>query len=660
MRKIIYTGLILFALFPAVAGANFIQDIFSWYGSSADKSVGDLRVLTVPQGGTGAATLTGCLEGNGTGAVTGTGSACASGGGSDPFTHPATGVFATTTNFIIGSDSTASSTLIGDLNITGNSTTTQATTTNFAISSLSSELLKVDGNGSVLEAISGTDYEVPLTFGDGLTRTVNDVDVDTTQNITNLSNLTTNALVITSSGNGTLGAYAGTSCTNQFVRSLSALGVATCATVSSSDVSLADLTATDTTLTFSGTYNGSTARTIGLNLGNANTWTALQNFSANASTTQLTVTGNTYLATTGGNVGIGTTNPTQALTLGNGGRLQINSAGDDKTLNIYHNDSHGIIETSSGGLFLDPENTTAYMYDGTNAFTFYMYNAGTVANVFNANGISYFNGGNLGIGTTTPPQKLSIDSATDTFVNINSTNVGGDSRITFTNTGDGNNDYMFGRDDDGVFRIYRSQGTKFSLDTLDRFYFSGNVGIGDNTPASLFSVGSGDLFQIDSNGAIIQVAGLELPNSATAGSIADALGEIAYDTTSGNVVVATTTSATPFVLGSATSTLASFSMASTSPDAISGGIKDIPINRTKARVAIAIYCSVDSGTSQQIFLSDGTNDTNTITCTTTPTLFSLTANNSWTAYENWRVELATKTGTWDYLDVDILGYKTSD
>ncbi len=40
---------------------------------------------------------------------------------------------------------------------------------------------------------------------------------------------------------------------------------------------LANLTATDATITFSGTpYNGSTARTIGLNLGNANTFTADQ------------------------------------------------------------------------------------------------------------------------------------------------------------------------------------------------------------------------------------------------------------------------------------------------------------------------------------------------------------------------------------------------
>ena len=99
--------------------------------------------------------------------------------------------------------------------------------------------------------------------------------------------------------------YAGTACTNQFVRSLSALGASTCATLGASDVSLANLTATDGTLTFSGTYTGATARTIGLNLGQANTWSALQQFgnststlgtidklwSTNASTTNVTVTG---------------------------------------------------------------------------------------------------------------------------------------------------------------------------------------------------------------------------------------------------------------------------------------------------------------------------------------------------------------------------------
>ena len=89
----------------------------------------------------------------------------------------------------------------------------------------------------------------------------------------------TSALVQTGA-TGITAEYAGTSCTNQYVRSLSALGAATCATVVATDVDLADLTATDGTLTFSGAYDGQTARTIGLNLGNANTWTGLQTFSA--------------------------------------------------------------------------------------------------------------------------------------------------------------------------------------------------------------------------------------------------------------------------------------------------------------------------------------------------------------------------------------------
>ena len=48
------------------------------------------------------------------------------------------------------------------------------------------------------------------------------------------------ALTLTN-GNGVFAAYAGTSCTNQFVRSLSALGAATCATVSTADVSGLDI-----------------------------------------------------------------------------------------------------------------------------------------------------------------------------------------------------------------------------------------------------------------------------------------------------------------------------------------------------------------------------------------------------------------------------------
>lgn len=141
---------------------------------------------------------------------------------------------------------------------------------------------------------------------------------------TNLTVTSLSSALALSSANGLLANYTGTSCTNQFPRSISAAGVATCATVVAADVSLANLTATNSTLTFSGTYNGSTARTIGLNLGNANTWTALQTFNAgtianqstttNATTTTFAITGlnSTFLAVNQNGSVIATTSPQPA------------------------------------------------------------------------------------------------------------------------------------------------------------------------------------------------------------------------------------------------------------------------------------------------------------------------------------------------------------
>ena len=93
----------------------------------------------------------------------------------------------------------------------------------------------------------------------------------------------TSALVLTGT-TGITAEYAGATCTGQFIRVLSALGAPTCATVGSADVDLADLTATNGSLTFSGAYDGQTARTVGLNMANANIWTALQTFTSASST----------------------------------------------------------------------------------------------------------------------------------------------------------------------------------------------------------------------------------------------------------------------------------------------------------------------------------------------------------------------------------------
>lgn len=207
-----------------------------------------------------------------------------------------TGTFSTTTEATTTSLSVSGSSVFNTLRSTGlgtlanlllngsttlqaftatNSTTTNATTT---------------GNASFNTLIStglGTFANILATGSTTLQRFTGTFATTTQATTTSfaISNLTS-ALIMTGATGNTL-EYAGTSCTNQFVRSLDAVGAATCATVGAADVSLANLTATDSTLTFSGTYNGSTARTIGLNLGNANTWTALQIFNGSASSTRL-------------------------------------------------------------------------------------------------------------------------------------------------------------------------------------------------------------------------------------------------------------------------------------------------------------------------------------------------------------------------------------
>ncbi len=81
-----------------------------------------------------------------------------------------------------------------------NSTTTPNLT--LALNSLTG-ILK--GTGSAISvATAGSDYENPLTFSTGLTRSTNTVTVNTTQNIAKLSNLTSNGFVKTGSGDGTL------------------------------------------------------------------------------------------------------------------------------------------------------------------------------------------------------------------------------------------------------------------------------------------------------------------------------------------------------------------------------------------------------------------------------------------------------------------------
>jgi hypothetical protein len=91
------------------------------------------------------------------------------------------------------------------INIAGNSTALGGSVTQDQITGLASTgLVKRTGANALGIAAGGTDYEVPLTFSTGLTRSTNTVTVNAVQNITKLSNLTSNGFVKTSSSDGTL------------------------------------------------------------------------------------------------------------------------------------------------------------------------------------------------------------------------------------------------------------------------------------------------------------------------------------------------------------------------------------------------------------------------------------------------------------------------
>ena len=96
----------------------------------------------------------------------------------------------------------------GTLTIGAGKTLTASNTITFTATDGSTLAIGTGGTLGTAAYTAATAYEVPLTFSTGLTRSVNTVSVNTSQNIATLSNLTSNGLVKTSGGVGTLGVAA--------------------------------------------------------------------------------------------------------------------------------------------------------------------------------------------------------------------------------------------------------------------------------------------------------------------------------------------------------------------------------------------------------------------------------------------------------------------
>jgi hypothetical protein len=158
------------------------------------------------------------------------------------------------------------------------------------------------------------------------------------------------------------------------------------------------------------------------------------------------------------------------------------------------------------------------------------------------------NGGNVGIGTTAPTDKLAVIGSASTHASYGGTAY----RIASFNDGT-NDNFLYlenvdvGGIETGVLRSGLSNSGQLGFATrtgstnsmrllIDN---SGNVGIGDLTPLAALTVGNGDLFQVDgSTGSI-----------TTAGDIAVNGGDITSTSTTLNVT-AGNTGTTNFILGS--------------------------------------------------------------------------------------------------------------
>jgi fibronectin-binding autotransporter adhesin len=194
-------------------------------------------------------------------------------------TAPSLPLVLATVNSNVGSFGSAS--VVPVITVNGKGLITSVTTATIVAGSTTAALTMNNGgsgdasgttfNGGTAKTISYNTIGAPSTTGTGASGTWG-------------INVTGNSATTTLAANSTL--WGGVTYAGPYLTTASAAStyVAQTTTVAgfalSGNVTLANLTATDATLTFSGTYTGATARTVGINLGNANTWTATQTFTA--------------------------------------------------------------------------------------------------------------------------------------------------------------------------------------------------------------------------------------------------------------------------------------------------------------------------------------------------------------------------------------------